>query len=267
MFYTRYLQIQGLSYFGYNKWDERQIPVRFQRPHTDDGQASVNSGWRDRPDHDKYYPDPLVPLELVPTFDIAAGTNQSIWTDIYVPKSVPSGLYHGQLSIYEDGVITKTVTVSLNVYQFCLPDEPSLKTMAAVSPTDIMYRYVSNGQYRNWASADGRRTVDITDKYYQLFHRHKVSLVGDNECPSNDRPCDTSLARLNGTLFTSDHGYDGPGVNTPLGVFLSGLTALGVQQHTASLGGRTIDNYSGNIPTTMPHGFNRTCRQPTTFFT
>ena len=222
LFYTRYLQIQGLSYFGYSTWDERQIPVRFQRPHTDDGQAPENTSWHDRPDHDKYYPDPLVPLELVPTFDISSGKNQSIWADIYIPKGVPSGLYSGQLLVYENGSVIRTVPVSLSVYGFSLPDESSMKTMAALSPTDIMNRYVSAGQYRNWASPDGQRVADITDKYYQLFHRHKVSLIGENECPSNDRPCDTSMARLNGSLYTADHGYDGPGANTPLGVFSIG---------------------------------------------
>ena len=34
LFYLRYLQIKGLSVFGYGKSDERQIPRRFQRPWT-----------------------------------------------------------------------------------------------------------------------------------------------------------------------------------------------------------------------------------------
>ena len=222
LFYTRYLQISGLSYFGYNTSDERQIPVRFQRPHTDEGQPSPGSSWVSRPDHDKFYPDPLVPLELIQRFDIASGKNQSIWVDIYIPKTVPAGTYSGNLRILENGVDVKAVPISLNVYNFVLPDEASLKTMAAVSPTDIMYRYVSAGQYRNWASPDGQRIANITDKYYQLFHRHKIALIGENECPSNDRPCDTSVPRLNGSLYTADHGYDGPGVSTELGIFSIG---------------------------------------------
>ncbi len=32
LFFVRYLQIKGLSYFGYYKGDERQVPLRFQRP-------------------------------------------------------------------------------------------------------------------------------------------------------------------------------------------------------------------------------------------
>jgi hypothetical protein len=71
LFYLRYLQIQGLSYFGYNTWDERQIPLRLQRPWT--GKGAGTGTWTDCPDHDKFYPDIMVPLELVPTFNIAEG--------------------------------------------------------------------------------------------------------------------------------------------------------------------------------------------------
>ncbi len=42
LFYVRYLQIKGLSYFGYFKGDERQVPVRFQRPWNGEG----NGQWR-----------------------------------------------------------------------------------------------------------------------------------------------------------------------------------------------------------------------------
>ena len=79
LFYIRYLPIHGLSYFGYGKWDERQVPLRFQRPWS--GPLGTGSGgWSDRPDHDKNYPDICVPLELASPFDIAAGQNQSIWS-------------------------------------------------------------------------------------------------------------------------------------------------------------------------------------------
>src|SRR5262249_28385593 len=83
LFYVRYLQIKGLSHFGYGHYDERHIPARLQRPWV--GQGRGMGLWTDRPDHDKFYPDIAVPLELVPNFNIAAGQNQSIWIDIYIP--------------------------------------------------------------------------------------------------------------------------------------------------------------------------------------
>jgi hypothetical protein len=212
LFYARYVQIKGLSFFGYMKGDERQIPVRFQ---------AASHNWSDRPDHDKMYPDALVPLELVPTFDIAQGKNQSIWADVYIPKTAVPGTYTGSVTVSEAGSVTKTIPVSLTVQGFSLPDVTSAKAFMNLDTTEIVKRYISSG-YVNWASADGARAVAITDKYYQLFHRHKVDLIGDNDCPVADRPCDTSLPRLRGSLFTPANGYDGPGVNTPVGVYSIG---------------------------------------------
>src|SRR5436853_1485779 len=134
LFYVRYVQIKGLSFFGYGKWDERQVPRRFQRPYTTQGNG--NGDWTKRPDHDKFYPDATVPLEAVPTFDITPGQNQSIWADIYIPKEVPSGNYEGTVLVRENGVVTHTVPVTLNVVPFALPDEPSSKTMITVDGTD-----------------------------------------------------------------------------------------------------------------------------------
>ena len=63
LFYVRYLQIQGLSLLSYENYDERHIPESFRRPWTGDGEGT--GWWTDRPDHDKFYPDIAVPLELV----------------------------------------------------------------------------------------------------------------------------------------------------------------------------------------------------------
>lgn len=220
LFYTRYLQLKGLSYFGYNKWDERQIPVRFQRPHLDGGEGY--GSWYDRPDHDKFYPDPLVPLELVPKFSIDAGKNQSIWADIYVPKNVPAGVYNGVVSVTESDQVTHQIPVQLSIYGFSLPDEPSAKSMGIMSSSAILYHHVTGGQYFTWNSAEGRRAQAITDRYFQLFHRHKISLLGENECPIADHPCDSSIPRLDGSLYTANHDYDGPGVGTQPGIFSIG---------------------------------------------
>jgi len=226
LFYVRYLQIQGLSYFGYQSaFDERGIPVRFQRSWTGNGVPVAGTGWTNRPDHDKFYPDIMVPLELVPTFTIAAGTNQSIWADIYIPKMTPPGLYTGAVTVQENGLTTRTVPVDLTVYAFTLPDEPSAKTMIPFQEADIMYRYSAGyGVYENWQSPQGVANVTIVDKYFELFHRHKISLIGENDCvpPAPDQPCASSIPRLNGSLFTAANGYDGPGVSTPTDVFSIG---------------------------------------------
>src|SRR5258708_5012401 len=101
LFYVRYLQIKGLTTFAYGIYDERHVPKKLQRPWTGGG---IGSGtWTNRPNHDKFYPDIAVPLELVPTFNIGSGQNQSIWCDIYIPRVSPVGVYTCTLTIQEGG--------------------------------------------------------------------------------------------------------------------------------------------------------------------
>ena len=139
LFYIRYLQIKGLSALSYEIYDERHTPKRFQRPWTGAGVASGT--WANRPDAGKYYPDIAVPLELVPTFNIAANQNQSVWADIYVPKTAAAGLYTGTVTIIENGSVTRTVPVELTVRNFMLPDMPASKTMLFVGYNNIAKRY------------------------------------------------------------------------------------------------------------------------------
>jgi hypothetical protein len=207
LFYARYAEIKGLSFFGYFKGDERQIPVRFQ---------AASHQWADRPDHNKLYPDALVPLELVNTFTISAGTNQSVWADVYVPKSAPPGVYTGSVLVSEGGVVTRTIPVKLTVSPFTLPDSPAAKTFVNVDQSDIMKRYIRpDGSYVQWSSPDGLKSWHILDRYFELLHRHKIGTIGENDCGvPGDRPCDNAIPRLNGTLFTAANGYEGPGAKT-----------------------------------------------------
>jgi hypothetical protein len=214
LFYTRYLKINGLSFFGY-AFEESQIPKRFQ---------AGSQQWNDRPDHDKMYPDPLVPMELVKKFDIQQGQNQSVWADIYIPKTATPGVYQGTVKVLEGGAVSRQIPVQLTVFNFALPDQPTSKTVINLDCTDIMWRYVAgNGGYVNWGSPEGRQVQAITDKYYQVFHRHKLSLLGDNESPNVDRPPDSSMTRLDGSLYTGANGYDGPGVGSPNDIYGVGV--------------------------------------------
>ena len=139
LFYVRYLRIRGLSALSYGTYDERHIPSRFRRPRA--ANDIFTGGWADRPDHDKHYPDIAVPMEMVPTFSIAAGQNQSVWADIYIPKNAPAGLFKGEVIIRVAGEVTYRVPVRLDVLNFSLPDVPSAKTMVATSYHDVAQRY------------------------------------------------------------------------------------------------------------------------------
>ena len=221
LFYVRYLQIQGVSTFGYFRGDERQLPARFQ---------ATSHLWKDRPDHNKFYPDALIPLELVSTFSISQGQNQSIWSDIFISKTQAPGLYTGTVSVSENGVVTHTIPVSLTVAPFALPDTPALTAFTNLDAQDIQGRWF--GQYTNWQQPGGAVIRQVVDRYVQYLKRNRITAIsGEPECAG--LPTAAALAhcgsvdisvekRFTGDLFTTANGYDGPGVGQGLSLYSYG---------------------------------------------
>ncbi|TEU19215.1 MAG: DUF4091 domain-containing protein [Anaerolineales bacterium] len=222
LFYVRYLEIRGLStdlfYAGYD-YDERHIPERCRRPYNADGEGTGT--WEDRPCHNKFYPEIAVPLELYSPFTVAAGTNQSVWGDIYIPKTVPAGLYTSIIAITEDGALTRQIPINLRVRDFTLPDLPNARTMLAYSPENINDRYLGeDNAYPVPGTAVYNQSLELADRHFQLAHRYKISLIdGDASIEQLD---DAWTARLNGELFTPARGYDGVGVKVGNNVYSIG---------------------------------------------
>ncbi len=222
VFFVRYLEIKGLSRLSYETYDERHVPERMRRPWT--GEGIGEGGWTDRPDHNQFYPDIAVPMELVPSFSIAAGENQSAWVDVYIPKDAPAGVYTGRVSIVEGGSATSAVPVLLQVRAFALPDEPVAKTMVFLGYRDINQRYLDEA-WPNAGTTNDALSKVIRDRHFQMAHRHKISLIdGDPgaEIWEADRPRPEWEGRLSGGLFTRTNGYEGPGEGTGNGVFSIG---------------------------------------------
>jgi len=170
----------------------------------------------DRPDHNKFYPEIAVPLELVSGFDINGGQNQSIWVDSDIPGHVPAGLYLGTVRIGEDGSTSHEVPVELLVRNFVLPDEANGKTMLGLGYEDIKARYP--GEEYPEAGSDNEAALRlIRDRHFQLAHRHRITLIDGNErsiARENREPRNRLhsrwLPRLNDSLFAAAGGYDGP---------------------------------------------------------
>ncbi len=217
LFYVRYLQIKGLSQQAYGTlatWQEATFPKRAQCPGMtqatpDSKPTGSGCPWAQRPVANKFYPDIAVPLELVPTFDVAASSNQSIWADVYIPKTAPSGIYGGMLTISENGAVTHKVPLSLRVRNFALPDAPSAKTMLFTSLGDISPRYGAAAQ----TALTNERLV---------AHRHRISLIGDDANQTGTQPGADYVGVLDGSFFTATHGYAGPGAGTGQDVYSIG---------------------------------------------
>ena len=217
LFYVRYLEIEGLSRLGYEStYDERHVPQRCRRPHTGPT-AQSGTGWEDRPCHNQMFPDVLVPLELHTPFTITAGTNQSIWGDIYIPRTSPAGIYTGTVEIAEGGAPTWQVPIHLWVRNFALPDLPSARTML-VYGDDPPAVYLDE-PWPNPGTSVYTESLQLADRHFQLAHRHRISLIGGGELDTMD---EAWTARLRGDLFTPAQGYDGPGVGVGNNVYSIG---------------------------------------------
>ena len=218
LFQVCYLQILGLtSGLAYDKHDERQVPSRCQRPWT--GEGDGQGGWNDRPCHDKFFPEIAAPLEWVGPFAVRAGSNQSIWCDIYIPKQTPAGQYHGTVVIAENGAPDREIPVTLQVRGFTLPDLPSCRTMLYLGREDITYRYLG----QRWLDEGSQlypQWLAIADRHFQMAHRHKISLITEGD--TLDQMDSQWLSRLDGSLFTPAQGYDGVGEGMGNNVFSIG---------------------------------------------
>jgi hypothetical protein len=221
LFYVRYLKIEGLSGLAYQRYyyDERHIPERFRLPYDPNTFLASEGTWTDRPDHDKYYPEIVVPLELNSPFTISARTSQCIWGDIYIPKTAAPGNYVGTVTVTKDGATYCEIPITLTVRDFALPDVPNAKTMVFVDSETIGDRYLGE-MYPDPGTEKYSGLIDLTNLHFQLAHRHKISLI-DTPVPI-EQMGEAWVSRLNGTLFTTAKGYSGIGEGTGNNVYSIG---------------------------------------------
>ncbi|HLK35099.1 MAG TPA: hypothetical protein VKU41_00015, partial [Polyangiaceae bacterium] len=259
LFYVRYLQIKGLSQQAYGtlaSWQEATFPRRARCPGMtqatpDSKPAGAGCPWTQRPVADKFYPDIAVPLELVPTFAIAANANQSIWADVYIPKTAPSGVYGAMLTIREGGAVTHKVPVSLRVRNFALPDAPSAKTMLFTSSGDIAPRYAGMAHPSPGTPEDVRLQAALRN-HRLMAHRHRISLIGDDAGQTGTQPGPDYLSVLDGTLFTAQNGYAGPGATTGQDVYSIGTYGDLTESSTQSMFTSAFDGWEAWFEANSP---------------
>ncbi|MEW5974985.1 MAG: glycoside hydrolase domain-containing protein [Acidobacteriota bacterium] len=187
--------------------------VEVRRPSTGYEKSSLGPAW---------YADALLPKRKanlrtgfpfsIPDLynNIPGQTNHAIWVDIYVPferAEAPPGKYLGNVEVKWKGG-SQSVRVELMVWDFALPQESHL-------PGDVW-----NGSMRQMPLEEERL-------YYQLARQHRflpliyayrpeLSLEGTRvqiDWTEYDRRVSSYL---DGTAFTKEHGYWGPGYGRPV---------------------------------------------------
>ncbi len=122
---------QTLSRENVTFYRERYVYVSHPSPNWGGANRSLGAGW---------YPDALIPFVNPATgddlsgatydaapFSVAAGKNQPVWVDVYVPRGTPAGQYQGTCTVTSDQG-SATVTLLLQIWNFQLPPKPALRS-------------------------------------------------------------------------------------------------------------------------------------------
>ncbi len=199
-------RIPGLSHVDvFKEWY-----VQVRRPSTGYERSSLGPAW---------YPDALLPARparlntgfpfSIPDLynNIPGQKNHAVWIDVFVPHDAHPGAYRGELRVTWKGGEEK-LAIALEVWNFALPQESHV-------PGDIW-----NGSMRNMPPEEELA-------YYQLARQHRfVPLIyayrpklqiAEGKAELAWSEFDMRLARyLDGSAFTEDQGYWGPGYGLPL---------------------------------------------------
>lgn len=214
LFVSSYLQIIGMTTLSWDptEYEARDLPERFRRPCTVNvnGQCVPDSGtgWVNRKDANKFYPDILVPNECKGSFNVAKSSSQSVWLDVYISTNlISNSTYYANITIKEGVAVSTVIPVALYVYKHTLPYQPSSNHVIEMSGYDINYRHQGN----HFPGA-GEPYKTTRDNYARYLKRHKISATaGDaiDYCNGTGRniPCPEYRERLAGTTYTSQYGF------------------------------------------------------------
>lgn len=113
------------------------------------------------------YPDILLPNE--PLSVAGTSTAQPFFVTIHTTSETAPGRYTGTLRIAIDGEAAGDVPLTAEVWDFVLPDVPTLKTSFWMSEGDIARFY----------KFEGRAPFDVRKRFYDLHLKYRVSPIKD----------------------------------------------------------------------------------------
>lgn len=216
-----YMQEIGM-HSGAGAWDpseyeERQVALRWRRACTvnvnNDCVPNGGTLFTDRPDANKFYPDPAIPIEefAASSFTVFASSSQAIGGEVYISTNMPAGTYTALLTVTESVSISTTIPVSLLVYNVTLPTISSFPVLAFVGFSDLDSRLTGNGFPAN-ENADPYLTNH--KRVAAFLHRKKINMIGMPNVAGQDFPDSEWQGHIDGTGFKETNGLSpnsGPG--------------------------------------------------------
>jgi len=98
--------------------------------------------------------------------ELFKGQNLPIWVDLYIPKNARPGTYHATFTVRAAGGISARIPLTLTVWNFTLPDGPTLRNHFG------NFRNITH--YFN-APADSDRFRRIEQRFCAALARHRIN--------------------------------------------------------------------------------------------
>jgi hypothetical protein len=133
-----------------------------------------------------WYPDALIPF-LDPStgkppvrarfpaapFDIAPNSNQPLWIDVLTPQDATPGEYTGTITISAEGIGSRRVPIQLTVWDFTLPETPSMRTH--FGDVDVSLLLSGQPQMTGRGGLDETAQRALWTAYAELMATHRIS--------------------------------------------------------------------------------------------
>ncbi|HSB17004.1 MAG TPA: hypothetical protein VLE22_21310 [Bryobacteraceae bacterium] len=177
--------------------------------------------------------------------------NQALWVDIWVPRDradAPPGTYASKIRITSN-TGSEELTLQLQIWDFALPEQ-----------THVMGNLHTDTELNVFPE-------DLELKYYQMIRRHRLAMgvlgyapdlkVSGTDVKIDWTKYDARLGKyLDGSAYTVQHGYSGPGEGVPTEILVLPFDAYPVNLYKNSIGlriGKEFKFYSP-WPVAVPEG-------------
>jgi hypothetical protein len=133
-----------------------------------------------------WYPDAMIPFVDPSTgkppvrarfaaapFDIAPDSNQPLWVDVLTPSDATPGKYIGAITISAEGIRSHRVPIELTVWDFTLPETPSMRTHFGAA--DVNPLFFHPPQTIAWSGLDEAGHHALQRAYAELMAAHRIS--------------------------------------------------------------------------------------------
>lgn len=168
------------------------------------------------------YPDALIPqthgcgLQRTTLFDAISlapvKQNQSIWIELYIPTSQPAGTVVQTLELI-DGNTSLALPITLDVIDATLPARPSIDAIGEIYRSYRMEGAGEDPSQPQWQA--------MSQCYQMMAHKHRMVFIERTpDAPVSSVDWEnyrqTFGPVLDGSLFSTEAGYRGPGMDTPV---------------------------------------------------